>query len=193
MNATYQLNIAPASDELTALVDKYYSNHGTYHEGDSGLDVFCIRGDVTVPAGAKGFAIGLGVRGQMIATIEHHHGAIKRFETARKSYYMLPRSSISGTPLRLANSIGLIDSGYTGELIAKVDNVGATDYTVAAGTRLFQIALPTLEPFTFQIVSKLDETARGSGGFGSTERFGTTPTTPQTSNVAYTPMFGVCQ
>ena len=36
-------------------------------------------------------------------------------------YYMFPRSSISKTPLRLANSVGIIDSGYRGTLIAKVD------------------------------------------------------------------------
>lgn len=39
------------------------------------------------------------------------------------AYYMYPRSSISKTPYRLANSVGIIDSGYRGNLMAKVDYV----------------------------------------------------------------------
>ena len=38
-------------------------------------------------------------------------------------YYMYPRSSISKTPLRLANSVGIIDSGYRGNLGAKFDEI----------------------------------------------------------------------
>ena len=50
---------------------------------------------------------------------------------------LVPRSSISGTPFRLANSIGLIDSGYRGEVKAKVDVL--SNGVVENGSRLFQI------------------------------------------------------
>lgn len=189
----YTLNIAPVSNDNNdsnngtdnkSLVNTYYSNHGTFNEGDSGLDLFCMN-QVTVPAGARGYSIGLGIRGQMTQRIVHHLGARKLYETVRKSYFLLPRSSISNTPLRLSNSVGLIDSGYTGELIAKVDNLSDTEYTVSKGTRLFQVVLPNLEPFSFTIVDKLVETQRGNGGFGST--------TPIDTVVGVAPMFGVCQ
>lgn len=86
------------------------------------------------------------------------------------SYYMYPRSSISKTPFRLANSVGIIDSGYRGNLIAKIDNIHPdTDYTIEPFSRMFQICLGTLEPFdSITIVDNLSYTSRGSGGFGST-------------------------
>ena len=98
-------------------------------------------------------------------------------------YYMYPRSSISKTPLRLANSVGIIDSGYRGELMAKVDNINgcscdcscdneagdSVDYVVGQHSRLFQVCAPDLSPFaSVEIVESLDDTSRGAGGFGST-------------------------
>ena len=84
-------------------------------------------------------------------------------------YYVYPRSSISKTPLRLANSVGIIDSGYRGQLMAKVDNISKEDYIVEKHQRLFQICSGNLMPFTnLKITDSLDETERGSGGFGST-------------------------
>lgn len=88
-------------------------------------------------------------------------------------YYMYPRSSISKTPLRLANSVGIIDSGYRGHLIAKVDCISNESYTVCQGDRLFQICTPDLTPFErIEIVESFgdDNTTRGDGGFGSTGR-----------------------
>ena len=85
------------------------------------------------------------------------------------AFYMYPRSSLSKTPLRLANSVGIIDAGYRGELMAALDN-RKTDggYAVGKGQRLVQICMPNLEPFQVQLVDSLDETERGEGGFGST-------------------------
>jgi dUTP pyrophosphatase len=88
-----------------------------------------------------------------------------------RAYWMLPRSSISKTPLRLANSVGLIDAGYRGMLLAAVDNRGAEPFTVRNGDRLFQISTPDLLPFDdIRIVDEIPggATLRGSGGFGST-------------------------
>ena len=84
------------------------------------------------------------------------------------SYMLVPRSSISKTPLRMANSIGIIDAGYRGEIMAAVDNRGDKDYMIVPGQRLFQIVHPTLCPFNVGVVDKLSETDRGDGGFGST-------------------------
>jgi dUTP pyrophosphatase len=87
-----------------------------------------------------------------------------------RAYWMLPRSSLSKTPLRLANSVGLIDAGYRGTLYAALD-VHASMYTIDTNTRLLQIAAPDLLPFDdIQIVSDIPggPTLRGDGGFGST-------------------------
>jgi dUTP pyrophosphatase len=89
-------------------------------------------------------------------------------------YYLYPRSSISKTPLRLANSVGIIDSGYRGNLIAKLDYVkdvyvNDEKWQCPPGTRLMQICAHNLLPITsIKMVSSLDDTTRGVGGFGST-------------------------
>ena len=92
-----------------------------------------------------------------------------------QAYYLYPRSSISKTPMRLANSVGIIDSGYRGQIMAMVDMIDPNKipYEVTALDRHFQICHPSLCPFKVEIVTSLDDlgaTARGDGGFGSTGR-----------------------
>jgi len=84
-------------------------------------------------------------------------------------FYMYPRSSISKTCIRLANSVGIIDAGYRGPLIAMVDVVYVEETFINAYDKLFQICAPGLVPIVAEIVDNLGEkTARGEGGFGST-------------------------
>ena len=69
----------------------------------------------------------------------------------------------------MANSMGIIDSTYRGELIVALDNISNEFVTIEAGKRLFQICSCDLTPFErVEKVDSLDETERGSGGFGST-------------------------
>lgn len=100
-------------------------------------------------------------------------------KSSATGYYLYPRSSIVKTPFRLSNSVGIIDSGYRGEIMAVVDNIDAVNNDIKTCinkymppmSRMFQICSPTLEPFMIQIVDsedKLGLTERGSGGFGST-------------------------
>ena len=88
------------------------------------------------------------------------------------SYYLYPRSSTgTKTKLRLANSVGIIDSGYRGNLMLAFDNISDVDEDIAKDTRLVQLCSPTLEPFMVSIVDKKEElgvTERNEGGFGST-------------------------
>lgn len=97
-------------------------------------------------------------------------------------YYMYPRSSLSKTKLRLANSAGIIDAGYRGNLIGMFDVVNVdenlqgkdrdADYYAKVNDRLLQICAPCLVPIYVEIIEdnyELDiETERGEGGFGST-------------------------
>jgi dUTPase len=93
-------------------------------------------------------------------------------------YYMYPRSSLCKTDLRLANSVGIIDSGYRGNLKGFFDIVPLArgrpqGHDVAFGNRITQICAPGLQPIYVVLVDSreaLGETARGSGGFGSSGR-----------------------
>ena len=80
----------------------------------------------------------------------------------------MPRSSIAKTPLRLCNSIGLIDGGYRGEIMAVCDNIKTDIYDVKKGQRLFQLVAMDSSPIQYELVEELEMTTRGTGGFGST-------------------------
>jgi hypothetical protein len=99
-------------------------------------------------------------------------GSDSCFKKYNTGYYMYPRSSISKSCVRLANSTGIIDSGYRGNLIAMVDVVYAESFNIDAYDRLFQICAPGLVPVVVNVVGTVEElgvkTARGEGGFGST-------------------------
>lgn len=86
-------------------------------------------------------------------------------------YYMYPRSSLSKTSLRLANSVGIIDAGYRGPLIGMFDCLDE-HYQVSSYTRLLQICAPNLMPTFVRVIDTVEElgpeTSRGEGGFGST-------------------------
>ena len=87
------------------------------------------------------------------------------------AYYMYPRSSLSKTPLMLANHVGIIDSGYRGFLIGAFRGLNLLNrYEVEKNTRLLQICHPSLCPLHVVMVdeSELSTTSRGAGGFGST-------------------------
>jgi len=80
----------------------------------------------------------------------------------------MPRSSISKTPLRLSNSIALIDAGYRGEIMAAVDNIKDDIFYIKKGQRLFQLVSMDGSPINLELVNELTQTTRGEGGFGST-------------------------
>ena len=92
--------------------------------------------------------------------------------TSYVGYYLYPRSSTgSKTPLRMANSIGIIDAGYRGNLIAVFDNWQNTAFEIESYQRLAQICPPNLTyPMYVQLVETeagLGVTERGARGFGS--------------------------
>ena len=128
-----------------------YDNHGHFHQGDAGLDLF-IAQEQTIKAGETAL-----IKLQLACEPENN-----------QPYLLMPRSSIAKTPLRLCNSIGLIDGGYRGEIMAAVDNIKTEDYTVKPNQRLFQLVAMNGEPITFEIVDELSDSTRGEGGFGST-------------------------
>tara|TARA_B110000967_G_scaffold209476_1_gene265827 strand:+ start:877 stop:1497 length:621 start_codon:yes stop_codon:yes gene_type:complete len=141
---------------------------------DSGLDMF-TESDEAIPPG-KTLLVNLGVKCKMIDTTKGG---------ASVGYYMYPRSSIYKTPLRLANSVGIIDKDYRGDLKVPLHNnpdiseylvdlsngidvIEKYTYYIKSGTRLLQVCAPDLSPFSIKFVDELDTTERAEGGFGST-------------------------
>ena len=136
---------------LNKKAENMYKNHGHFHNGDAGLDLYTLE-DISFSSGeTKKIKLGI--------SCEPKDG---------KAYYLFPRSSISKTPLRLSNSIGLIDGGYRGEIMASCDNIKDFDCIVKKGDRLFQLVAADSSPISYTLVDSLSDTTRGSGGFGST-------------------------
>ena len=79
---------------------------------------------------------------------------------------VFPRSSIRKTDLILSNSVGVIDSGYRGEIQATFKRSGV--YKYAVGDRIAQIIIIPYPQIEFDEVDELSDSERGEGGFGST-------------------------
>lgn len=101
---------------------------------------------------------------------------MKSHDNKHLSYYLYSRSSIIKTPFRLANSVGIIDSGYRGNIKSCFDVIIGEKYEiykyeVEQYSRLVQLCSPTLKPLIIKIVDNLEDLGlsdRGTGGFGST-------------------------
>lgn len=70
--------------------------------------------------------------------------------------------------ITLANGIGTIDSDYRGEIGVILINLGQEAYTINRGDRIAQLVIVKYERVEFELVSDLDSTERGEGGFGHT-------------------------
>ena len=82
-----------------------------------------------------------------------------------------PRSSTGvKRKLMLANTIGVIDSDYRGEIMIFFYNYGDQTQIIKHGDRLAQLVIQPYQQFEIEVVDKLDESDRGEGGFGSTGR-----------------------
>lgn len=81
--------------------------------------------------------------------------------------FIFPRSSISNYSLILANSVGLVDSGYKGELKVRFKKIGDKDKIYEIGNKVAQLVLmPIAIANSIEVVDELSATDRGTGGFG---------------------------
>ena len=82
---------------------------------------------------------------------------------------LFPRSSISKYHLCLANSVGIIDANYRGEIKARFKKTSTTAHETLynVGDRVCQLVILPYPEVTFEEVEELSDTARGTGGFGS--------------------------
>lgn len=160
------------STDNDSLRQKYISLSDTHNNKmftsvypDSGVDLY-VPDEVTFDKPFESKFIDMQIKTMMVY-----------YDTATMSkigcaFYTHPRSSISKTPLMLANHTGVIDSGYRGNLIGAfrwLPSDGTTSYSVTQYTRLLQVCHPSLCPVYIQVVDNIDDTTeRGNGGFGST-------------------------
>jgi len=148
-------------------VKEYYlkkANNVAY-ENDSGLDII-FPADQTFVTN-KVTRCNLGIECELVPRDVNISG----------SFDLRPRSSISNTPLMLANSVGLFDESYRGPIIAAfrcfVDKDHPSTmlngtYTCNKGDRFVQIVAVDHKPIKVELVTELSVTARGKNGFGST-------------------------
>ena len=123
------------------------------HETDAAADLYSLE-EVKMNAHSYGNLIRTGVK------IQLPEGWLA---------LILPRSGMSKeTPYRLSNSVGLIDSGYRGELGVLFDNTSDANMYIPAGTRVAQLLVMPSYRFQPEVVDALVESDRGEGGFGST-------------------------
>ena len=81
---------------------------------------------------------------------------------------VFPRSSNAKKDLLLSNSVGVIDSGYRGEIMAKFKIVDMAEDIYEIGERICQLIIMPYPQIEFEEVCELSETERGAGSYGST-------------------------
>lgn len=125
------------------------------HEGDAGYDLRAAEA-ATLPPGARA-SVGTGIA---VAVPPGHAGLV------------LPRSGLAARHgIALVNAPGLIDSGYRGELRVLLLNTDRDEtFEIEPGDRIAQLVVARVEAAEPVEVESLEETARGSAGFGSTGR-----------------------
>lgn len=154
----YSLELLPTTPEAAY----FYQNIALRYNDNAGFDLY-VPEETTFAPGEKKL-VSMRVKVKMII-----HSYDRKEEAVH--YWMPPRSSISKTGLMLCNSVGVIDSTYRGELMAFLWNTTDKEVIVKKGDRLVQIVAPDMGWIkSVSVVSELDETARGDGGFGSTGR-----------------------
>lgn len=144
----------------------FYPEAGTVEklsQDNAGYDLKVVTDQ---PPSTVATLVPLGVKARMVQFTPMDDGV----ELVEDSHFTLePRSSIYKTGFIMANSRGIIDRSYRGQLMAPVLSVGSKVTTIEKGTRLFQIIAPALGYIKeVAYVDSLPETVRGEGGFGST-------------------------
>ncbi len=127
-----------------------------------------------VPAYATDHAAGMDVVSAEDVTIVPggRHAVATGFAMAIPDGYEVQVRPRSGLALKhgisLPNTPGTIDADYRGELKVILINLGAEPFVIARGDRIAQLVAAPVQMARFAEVEELDETVRGSGGFGST-------------------------
>ena len=123
--------------------------------GSAAMDLHaCVDAPVTIPAGQRA----------VIPT-----GIAIALPSAEYVALVFARSGLGiKHGIAPANCVGVIDSDYRGEIMVGLQNSGDRDYTIQPADRIAQLMITPVIQAQIRLVEELDDTARGSGGFGST-------------------------
>ena len=160
--ATLYLYVDPDNVELRAAYEKHIAAHNAKIDTDpfpdSGFDIITPKTHILPP--------NISFAAQMV---DFEIKTEMQYDGKPAAFYVFPRSSISKTPLMLANHTGIIDSGYRGNLKGAFRNLDPnSEYTMEVNTRVLQICHPSLCPVRVFLQDFVTKTSRGEGGFGST-------------------------
>ena len=141
-------------DILKVVTEEFLPSYGS--EEAAGLDLYCSNEEVIVLKPGETVKVPTGIKVQIP---EGYFGAI------------YPRSSTGVKKgLALANTVGIIDSDYRGEIRLVMVNNSKVEVEIHRGDRLCQMIIQPYLRVKVQRVDELDESVRGEGGFGSTGR-----------------------
>lgn len=136
---------------LVKLLNEYAQLPTRGSKDAAGLDLYCPF-HIKVPADSqKKIPLGIAVE------IPKGHMGL-----------LVPRSSMSKTPLRCANSVGIIDADYRGEISIAYENISCSDYMIFRGDRIAQLIIVPIAVVDVEEAQTLSETERGAGEYGST-------------------------
>ena len=123
------------------------------HPGDAGADLYSRINTTLKPGERVGVPTGIAI-------------ALPTGYAA----WVTPRSGLAlRSGVSVVNSPGLIDAGYRGEIVAILINLDPTaEFTIRHGDRIAQLVIQPVQQAHFTCVDQLSDTARGTGGFGST-------------------------
>ena len=122
------------------------------HEGDAGLDLRIKEPVSLIPGGRKTVGTGLA-----FAIPEGYVGLV------------FPRSGLASRDgITLSNAVGVIDSGYRGEVGCTLYNISGHTVRLEAGERVCQMVVVPFATCELVRAATLPETERGAAGFGST-------------------------
>jgi dUTP pyrophosphatase len=147
-----QIKIKKLSDKIgTAIPEPFYATPGS-----AGLDLCaCIEEEIVIQPGER-VKVPTGIAIQI-----PNEGIVG---------LVFPRSGNAWKHgISLTNAVGVIDSDYTGEIQILVQNLDrSAPFTIRTGDRIAQLVFMPVYKARLQFVDELEETERGSGGFGST-------------------------
>jgi len=122
------------------------------HEGDSGLDLYSVEETVIEPGERKTVKTGLQI------------SMPKGFEAQVR-----PKSGLASKfGVTVLNTPGTIDSGYRGEIMVIMANLGKETYKVEKGKKIAQMVIAKVEEAEIEETNSLEDSSRKEGGFGST-------------------------
>ena len=159
----YELEILAL--EPTNNITFYSVNEYNRSDANAGFDLYASS-NVHVEQTPQFIPFGITCR---LLKVEHMpHGTSNDYYKTESHFWLAPRSSIFKSGLMMANSMGVIDKSYRGELKAPAWSMTG-DSKVSRGDRLFQIIAPDMGWIRHvRMVDSLPGTERGDGGFGST-------------------------